>query len=401
MSISPTPRRPIRRPRSLLVGAGSGINHLSSSAWAGSRIKSIFAYFLTARKERSRMKRRIPQPIPTPAARRAGSRHGFTLVELLVVIAIIGVLVALLLPAIQAAREAARRSQCQNNLRQLAIAVSNYEAALGHLPPSALVNLAVTSTGNNGSWGVHGRILPFLEQVSLRNLVNIEQAWDLQMAISGVRIDVFQCPSDVRSGEMRDPGGGKALLYATNYGFNTGTWFVFDPATGGGRAGVCYPNRKLPLSRVTDGASNTLLAAEVRAWQPYTRNAGPLATGIPATLAEAQAAVASGSDYKETGHTEWPDGRVHHTGFTTTMAPNSRVPYRAGEQEVDADYNSWQEGLNGGAGRPTYAIITSRSAHPGQVLVAMVDGSSRSVADEIDLAVWRGMSTRDGEETLQ
>src|SRR5690554_5890786 len=100
--------------------------------------------------------------------------NGFTLVELLVVIAIIGVLVALLLPAIQAAREAARRSQCSNNLKQLGLGVLNYEQAQSHLPPSAVVDLSATSTPNNGSWGVHGRILGYLEQGSIEATVDIE-----------------------------------------------------------------------------------------------------------------------------------------------------------------------------------------------------------------------------------
>jgi prepilin-type N-terminal cleavage/methylation domain-containing protein len=328
-----------------------------------------------------------------------GARKAFTLVELLVVIAIIGVLVALLLPAIQAAREAARRSQCKNNLRQLGLAALNYENAHGCMPPSALVDLTVTSTANNGSWGVHGRILPYMEQENLKKLVKTEVAWDLQMAISGVRIPMFQCPSDSRSEEVRDPGGGKALLYATNYTFNMGAWFVFDPLRNKGGDGAFYPNSNLPLAQFTDGTSNTLLAAEVKAWQPYTRNGGPSSTTIPSTIAEAQAVVASGAEYKDTGHTEWPDGRVHHTGFTTTMTPNTVLAYATGGTIVDADYNSWQEGRNGGAGQPTYAIVTARSHHAGQVQVALVDGSVQTVNDAIDLLVWRGMSTRDGGET--
>ncbi|QDS99915.1 DUF1559 domain-containing protein [Adhaeretor mobilis] len=327
-------------------------------------------------------------------------RNAFTLVELLVVIAIIGVLVGLLLPAVQAAREAARRNQCKNNMRQLGIGILNYESTRGYLPPSALVDLSVTSTGNNGSWGVHGRILSYLEQDNLRDLVNIEAAWDDQQAISDVRIAVFQCPSDFNSNESRTFSDNRPTLWPTNYGFNFGTWFVFDPTTQEGGNGIFYPNSNLPLARVTDGTSNTLLCAEVKAWTPYTRNGGPATNDIPNTIAEAIAAVKSGADEKNTGHTEWPDGRVHHTGFTATMTPNTAVPYTMGGEEVDADYNSWQEGKNGSAGDPTYAMITSRSFHPGQVQVALLDGSVQSIADEIATEVWRAMATRDGGEIV-
>jgi prepilin-type N-terminal cleavage/methylation domain-containing protein/prepilin-type processing-associated H-X9-DG protein len=342
-----------------------------------------------------------------PAAPR--SRHGFTprpaftLVELLVVIAIIGILVALLLPAVQAAREAARRNQCKNNLKQLGLATLNYESAQRKLPPSANIDLTSTApTPNNGSWGVHGRLLEYLEEASLRSLVDIELAWDNQMAISGLQISGFQCPSDSRSQEVRDPGGGKALLYATNYGFNLGEWFVFDPATNKGGRGMFYPNSHLPLAKVIDGTSKTLLAAEVKSWTPYTRNGGSPTATPPATAAEAATQVASGTEYKDTGHTEWPDGRVHHTGFTAAMTPNTFVSYTpsGAATPVDADYNSWQEGKNGSAGSATYAIITSRSHHAGQVQVAMVDGSVQAVTDGVELVVWRAMSTRDGEEVV-
>src|SRR5215212_5317392 len=95
----------------------------------------------------------------------AAPRRGFTLIELLVVIAIIAVLIALLLPAVQAAREAARRIQCTNNLKQLGLAMANYEGVVGALPPSVVVKANGSGFWSNG-WGVHGRLLPFLEQGS-------------------------------------------------------------------------------------------------------------------------------------------------------------------------------------------------------------------------------------------
>ncbi len=327
-------------------------------------------------------------------------RRGFTLVELLVVIAIIGVMVGLLLPAVQASREAARGTHCRNNLRQVGLAVLNYEASQRHLPPGAVVDLSVTSTANNGSWGVHGRILPYLEQANLYEEVDLSTAWDFQAAIDGLKIPTFACPSDPLSDELRDPGGGKAKFYPTNYGFNYGTWLVFNPRTGEGGDGAFFPNSYLRMARFSDGASMTLMAAEVKAWQPYTRNGGPPSTDIPATVAEAEAAVASGAQFKTTGHTEWPDGRVHHAGMTTTMTPNTRVNYQRDGVTYDADFNSWQEGKNGKAGQTSHAIVTSRSHHPGSVHVVLMDGSSHDVHDGIALEVWRELGSRAGGKVL-
>jgi prepilin-type N-terminal cleavage/methylation domain-containing protein len=327
-------------------------------------------------------------------------RRAFTLVELLVVIAIIGVLVALLLPAVQAARETARRSSCSNNLRQLALAVHNYEGVVGTLPASTIVNLNTASTSNNLAWGIHGRILPFIEQGNLYDKVDISQPWDFQEAINGLRVPIYACPSDPGSRRVRDPGGGKVRLYSTNYGFNNGTCFVFNPQSRDGGDGVFYPNSHLRQAQITDGTSNTLMIAEVKAWQNYTRNGGPPNTIRPDDAATAATFVASGAEWKDTGHTEWPDGRVHHTGFTATMQPNTKVTSTHSGLTFDGDYNSWQEGRDGSAGKPTYAIVTSRSFHAGIVLAACVDGSARSIASNIDLAVWRAMATRAGGEAV-
>jgi prepilin-type N-terminal cleavage/methylation domain-containing protein/prepilin-type processing-associated H-X9-DG protein len=328
------------------------------------------------------------------------NRTGFTLIELLVVIAIIAILVALLLPAVQQAREAARRSQCKSNLKQLGVALHNYLGTHSVLPPGATIDQSVGATGNNTSWGVHGRILPFIEESNLAMEIDLNQAWDTQLAINGIKVSTFACPSDPKSDLARDPGSGRPVLYPTTYGFNYGTWFVFNPTTGASGDGVFFPNSARRDSSFIDGMSNTLAAAEVKAWTDYTRNGGPVTTAVPASVADIEAVVASGAEYKSTGHTEWPDGRVHHTGVTVTLTPNSFVRYTTGGNTVDADYNSWQEGRNGVAGSPTYAAITSRSYHTGSVNVLLADGSTRSVSDTIDLTIWRAIGTTDGNEIV-
>ncbi len=98
-----------------------------------------------------------------------------------------------------------------------------------------------------------------------------------------------------------------------------------------------------------------------------------------------------------TGHTEWPDGRVHHSGITSVFTPNMNLPYTHTDgQTYDIDYNSRQEGKS--ESQPTYGAVTARSYHSGIVNVVFMDGSVKSIDDSIQLEVWRSLSTRNGGE---
>ncbi len=319
--------------------------------------------------------------------------RGFTLVELLVVIAIIGVLVALLLPAIQAARAAARRMSCSNNIRQLALAMHNYESANKKFPPQIML-------GNGQElWSAQARILPYLEQGSLFSSVDFKQPYATifvnGLSLASQRVPQLLCPSEIRD-EVRLESGTPSH-YPLNYGINCGVWEVYNPNTQSGGPGAFSPGNGLATRSFTDGMSNTLMLAEVKGWTPYYRDSGS-GTAIPAN-APSQICSLKGNFKTETGHTEWVDGRAHQSGFTATFTPNTQVLCNEDDQLYDVDWNSSRVGVS--PTNITYAAVTSRSYHNGEVVnVAKMDGSAKSISNNIDLFVWRAMATRDGEEIV-
>lgn len=352
-------------------------------------------------------------------------RGGFTLVEMLVVVLIIGILLALLLPGVQSAREAARRTTCANNLRQMGLAMHNHEIAKGFYPSSWKGNLPATpSSVDIDGWSAPAQLLPYLEQAVTHSYIDFDQSYELAIPvvtadgkvtqITALRTPTYICPSEVRD-EVKYENGLPAH-YPINYGVNLGIWFVWNPATETGGPGAFFPNSQLTGGSFKDGLSNTLCAAEVKAWTPYYRNRGELAVNLDAVwdptvnpinrpVDPSVIGTLGGPEFKPVGgHTEWADGRAHQVGFTTLFKPNSRILCTVNGVTYDVDWTNWKEGqdfANGGAGDPpTYAAVTSRSYHGKSVNVLMMDGSVRPIDDSINIGVWRAISTRAGGEEL-
>lgn len=211
--------------------------------------------------------------------------RGFTLIELLVVIAIIAILIALLLPAVQQAREAARRTQCKNNLKQIALACHNYHDIYQMFPPAIIRGGRMTSVSNNReSWGWHVAILPMIEHGPLYNTLDVGN-FRLDEVLAGANSAVtdpvatlqtklpgYVCPSDSNTGivhQNRHFGGGKGTVAGglgnwrpsiTNYIGMRGTrdqpQQVNDPH------GAFWFDNGTKIRDITDGTSNTLFVGE-------------------------------------------------------------------------------------------------------------------------------------------
>ncbi|WP_164101016.1 DUF1559 family PulG-like putative transporter [Candidatus Laterigemmans baculatus] len=326
----------------------------------------------------------------------------FTLVELLVVIAIIGVLVGLLLPAVQAAREAARRMECTNNLKQFALALHNYESTFRVFP-------GLPDSSNYG-FSVQARLLPFIEQKNLQDLIDFQQPLMLGSGgsqtlnpvhemVAQQELALMLCPSDGYPATFTSYNSG--VFAGTNYVICSGSGVDHNYDTRARTDGMFWWGSATGFRDMTDGSSNTVVLSETligtgqdssgptpevaeRVMAKYPGGGmGPPGmgfTGAPGQNPDlAVAAMATGQWHGFRGGA-WIWGREHTTTFNTYASPNFAFP------DVMRNGFGW---------------FAARSQHPGGANIALGDGSVRFVPDSIDLATWRGLGTRAGGEVLR
>jgi prepilin-type N-terminal cleavage/methylation domain-containing protein len=336
------------------------------------------------------------------------NRRGLTVIELLVVLAIVAILVGLLAPAIMQARESARSIQCRNHLKQIGLAVHEY-VELYQVLPQSYSNSTILSAAESDSWSIHGHLLPFLDNASAVSGLKLEIDWtdpvNQATGVSQRHFSVFTCPTDPNGSTVvfQDPRDG--YVYPVNYAFNYGQWLVYNPVTKCGGSGCFLRNGSIRMSDISDGLSNTLCVTEVKAFQPLILNTlDPGSIPPQSTLTPAQYATGSniqlGSQLEDkVGHSEWCEGLVHQSGFTTTYTPNQYIPYVYSDgRTYDIDWSTHSE--ESSLFQPTYAAITARSFHAGFVNTLLMDGSVRSINQSISLEIWRSLGTRAGGEIV-
>jgi type II secretory pathway pseudopilin PulG len=320
------------------------------------------------------------------------------LLELLVVVAIIGLLVATLMPAVQAARESARRTQCTNNLRQLALALNHYESA-HQLFPSGSISRAYavdrTTPHTFYRWSALAQLTPFLEQSAAHDALDLSvplysrnfQVFPQNRTGVALLIPEFLCPSD----EQVPVSAGFA---PTNYAVCAGS------GAGGGSPldadGVFYTNSRMRTSEIKDGLSHTAAASESLLGQSVPRNtprdqADPRYVYVfarAAPLTEASCQSSAFWNYTDLRGFAWVNGEYRCALYNHYLPPNSR--------EFDC-----VSALTTGPPSVLYSAFgwrTARSHHPGGVNLVMLDASVQFIDDSIAPDAWRAVSTRDGHE---
>ena len=287
---------------------------------------------------------------------KARKNRGFTLIELLVVIAIIAILIALLLPAVQQAREAARRTQCKNNLKQVGLAIHNYESSFRTFPPGWIAGPANAS---NFGWSVF--ILPYIEQSNIYNALNFLTPYSVADTNLQTPLPAFRCPSDTSSDLVEG-------LARSNYaGVIMYTWVnpaggatVTNPA-GNGTAthggGMFGANSSRKHGDLSDGASNTIMVGE----RMGTGTVNNSSRGTEAVVAGLLPLPLGTSELAIVGSPTDPYGRPNNLNFPS-------------------NYGSFS------------------SSHSGGAQFVLGDGSVRMISESINAATYQAIGTVSGGE---
>lgn len=310
-------------------------------------------------------------------------RGGFSLVELLVTIAIIGILIGLLMPSLQAAREAARQVICGNNLRQLALAMSNHEATKGFYPVGA-VNGTFPCGYSRLTWIYP--LLPFMEQNKIFDDFDAtipggpgQAIWDNPRNAQGRdapvsrRIPSMVCPSDGVGGPIHRHFMGRGDYARGNYGGffgNLDYGSAQPPGAAKHRRAVFAYNKPTRLSHISDGLSKTMSIGELLSgldsshdhrgvfWYDHTATSQLFTKFEPNTAA--------------------PDVMLYFWCSAEVNRPDKNLPCAAGAIDQKTD------------------TAASRSRHPGIVLVVHCDTSVHAISESIDLTVWQAKSSISG-----
>lgn len=332
---------------------------------------------------------------------KTSSRRGFTLIELLVVVAIIAILIALLLPAVQRAREAARRTQCRNNLKNISLALNNYENKFGIFPPAVTYTNHPghfnTGTCTNG-WELTGGftwralILPDIEEQNLYDTLDFNSSMDRRgcadyqqtsIDAEATQVDAYFCPSDQTIKDKQDPNDLFGANYAAVITQRVEMAYTTDDNHGtltrGLDIGVMHWTRPARQGDIAnDGTSHTFLVAEVDRGVNVTHR-GP--TPDSTTNRRCGRWMSQINCLVNGGRT--PDD------FGNDAVPKVDEKVWWNEGQICCDTSSETQGWG----------LAASSAHGGGAHFGMADGSVQWVTKGVDLNLYRATITRDGEET--
>lgn len=329
-----------------------------------------------------------------------GSRIGVTTVEVLLTLSIISALIGLLLPAIASAREKARQIACANHLRQIGVACQNHITMFGAFPYTNAVPGGF-ETGEGGrvelAASPHAMMMASLDQVvyeqidfSDQSLIDLSRPLGAinprNRALLSLNVPILRCPSD-----RYQPG---ANNYRANVGIGIYHWFPDRsqacPDNRNGR-GAFLLGKAVRPAEFSDGLSSTVLfsekvigdfsAGELSPFRDrFTWSTDLLTCSIDNIVMTCSSKAPTDNAHMSYGGSNWLVGGRNSTWYNHLLSPNSLVPDCSGGDEVAA---------GGGLG-----IYTARSLHDGGVNLLMADGSGRFVSENVDLALWQAIATR-------